>query len=307
MPRPWLTAVGLLLVLIANSARPAPSPDDNSGLDEAPPAKSPAPLPTAANAKELAAKQKAYLAHFEKSATKLADERLKKPAAKKELQELRQKVLAVSRDRNLTLERVTDFADPARKRLEAMLTLGREDVVKADPALGGERDALVKTGGDGFDRELAEAEERAAVLAALPDPKDRKVIAANVEPSKKIDPAEARGVFLLNVLRARLGIGALALDVKLCDASRGHSKDMAEQNFFDHVSPVPGKEEPWDRAKLAGTTATAENIYQGGERGEDAIEGWWHSPPHHLNMMAAGHKRVGMGRHEGYWTQMFGG
>jgi uncharacterized protein YkwD len=291
------------LVILSLSTSAAPPAQDGDGLDSPSAATPPKPAP---DPKKVAAQQKVYLARFETAATKIADERIKKPAAKKELQELRQKVLGVSRDRNITLDRIEQFADPARKRLEEMLTLRREDVMKADPALAAEREALLKDGES--EAELAEAENRAAVVCALPDPKDRKVIAANAELAKKLeDPAEARGVFLLNVLRSRVGIGALTLDLKLCDAARGHSKDMSEQNFFDHISPVPGKAEPWDRAKLAGTTANAENIYQGGERGEDAIEGWWHSPPHHLNMMAADRMRVGMGRHEGYWTQMFGG
>jgi uncharacterized protein YkwD len=121
-----------------------------------------------------------------------------------------------------------------------------------------------------------------------------------------MDPAEGRGILVLNVLRAQLGIGALTIDPKLCAAAQGHSKDMVEKGFFAHESPVPGKTTPWERAKLAGTTASGENIYAGSPRGEDAIEAWWHSPGHHTNMMG-GHKRVGIGRYQNTWTQMFGG
>jgi uncharacterized protein YkwD len=249
------------------------------------------------------------------------------------LQELRSKVLAVSHAREVVAEKIIDFADPARRRIEEILTVAREDVLKSDAGLAADREQVLATAGwwrdaaaklpaaggnpaaaagtppaaDVLSAELADAETFAATVAALPDRKDRAVLQANLEPAKKLDPAEARGIFVLNVLRARLGLGALPIDLKLCEASRGHSKDMAEFNFFDHVSPVPGREEPSDRARQAGTTANAENIYQGGERGEDAVEGWWHSPGHHANMMAKAHKRVGLGKHEGYWTQMFGG
>jgi uncharacterized protein YkwD len=281
-------------------------------------------------AKEVAARRKDYFARFDKAAADVMAKRLNKPDAKKEVQALRNKILGVSRDRNLTPDKITDFADPARRRLEELMSLTRDEVLKSDKALETARAGLIATvkpwreGADklpadarkgdamtpptpeAFDAALQEAEVLAATLAALPDRKDRAIITANLEPAKQVDPAEARGVYVLNLLRARVGIGALALDVKLCAASRDHSKDMQEFNFFDHVSPVPGKEEPWDRAKLHGTTASSENIYQGGERGEDAIEGWWHSPGHHANMMAAGPRRVGMGKHEGFWTQLFG-
>ena len=111
------------------------------------------------------------------------------------------------------------------------------------------------------------------------------------------------GLLLLAVL---VGLSALRLDVKLCDACRGHSKDMVDLGFFSHTSPVAGKESPWQRAALAGTSAGAENIAAGAAEGEDAIRMWWYSPGHHRNMMA-GHRRVGLGRHQSHWTQCFGG
>jgi uncharacterized protein YkwD len=302
-------AILAILVFSPIALHVAPAQQAGDGLeDPPPPPPRPAKQDVKLSAKDIAARRKAYLLRFDKAAAAFMDARLKKPEARKELQGLRQQVLAVSRDRNLTLEMITDRADPARKRVEAMLSLGREDVVKSDPTLAADRSALIGAAAAPaeFESELNNAEDFAATLASLPDRKDRAILQANLEPAKKLDGTEAQGIFVLNVLRARLGVGALAIDLKLCEAARGHSKDMSEFRFFDHVSPISGKEEPTDRAKLAGTTAIAENIYQGGERGEDAIEGWWHSPGHHTNMMAPA-KRIGMGRHEGYWTQMFGG
>lgn len=81
----------------------------------------------------------------------------------------------------------------------------------------------------------------------------------------------------------------------MCDAGRGHSKDMKEKAFFAHESPVAGKETPWKRAALAGTKANAENIYMGSTRGVDAIQAWWYSPGHHANMMAD-HRKAGLPR-----------
>ena len=106
-------------------------------------------------------------------------------------------------------------------------------------------------------------------------------------------------------MRHKAGLPVLLIDVKLCLAARGHSQDLHEKGFFSHLSPVPGKATPGDRSRLAGTTGEAENISMGRSSPQEAIAGWWYSPAHHQNMMA-GHKRVGLGRHEKHWTQMFG-
>ncbi len=80
---------------------------------------------------------------------------------------------------------------------------------------------------------------------------------------------------------------------------------MKEKGFFAHDSPVPGKATPWARAKLAGTSASAENIYSGGSDPKGANRGWFFSPGHHKNMFG-GHQRIGLGHYGGRWTQMFG-
>jgi uncharacterized protein YkwD len=285
-------------------------------------------------AKDFRAREKSYPARFAKAAAKVMEKRAKGDDFKKEVERLRQEVLAVSRDPGLTKEKITERADPARQRLEEMLSLEPGAVLESDESLARDRETMVQAlrwwrnaiehlpepearaaradakkappEPEAFEKGLAEAEALTAMMAAVPDRGDRAVLQSNLAAAGKLDPAEARGALALNLLRARLGIGALAVDAKLCAASRDHSKDMAERGFFDHTSPVPGKATPWDRAKLAGTVAAAENIYTGSERGEDAIESWWHSPGHHANMTAP-HKRVGMGRHGGHWTQMFGG
>jgi uncharacterized protein YkwD len=293
-------------------------------------------------AKDFKSREKAYPAKFAKAAARVMEQRAKAGDFKKDVERLRAEVLAVSRDPGLTKEKITGRADPARQQLEEMLSLTRDDVLGSDEALQRERETLVQvlqwwrtglerlaapatetdaakpTRGDkskappappepeAFEKGLAEGEALTATMAAIPDRADRAVLEANREKVKSLDTAEVQGLLVFNLLRARVGIGALPIDVKLCTASRDHSNDMVERKFFAHESPVPGKKGPSDRAKLAGTTAGAENIYFGSERGEDAIEAWWHSPGHHANLMAP-HKRVGLGRHQGHWTQMFGG
>ncbi len=96
-----------------------------------------------------------------------------------------------------------------------------------------------------------------------------------------------------------------SIDVKLCTASRGHSEDMKKHRFFSHTSPVPGKRSFSQRAALAGSSASSENIARGARTGERVIMQWWYSPGHHRNMLG-GASRIGLGHHAGFWTQMFG-
>ncbi|NNC87649.1 MAG: hypothetical protein HKN82_04215 [Akkermansiaceae bacterium] len=123
----------------------------------------------------------------------------------------------------------------------------------------------------------------------------------------EVPEAERLGVEELNTMRLLAGLPALALDARLCDASRGHSQDMHEHKFFAHTSPLDGKTTPADRARLAGTTGGGENIYVGSDSPKAANKGWFFSPGHHKNMFHRGYRRVGMGNHGKHWTQMFGG
>ena len=131
--------------------------------------------------------------------------------------------------------------------------------------------------------------------------KNRKVAG-----SAMIPETERLGVEELNLMRLLVGLNALVIDPKLCDAARGHSEDMAKKGFFSHTSPVPGKASPSDRARLAGTTGGGENIYIGSAQPKAANKGWFYSPGHHKNMFSPGYRRVGMGNYGRHWTQMFG-
>ena len=137
---------------------------------------------------------------------------------------------------------------------------------------------------------------------------DLKILAQNrkLAKDKNIPEAEARGIAECNELRMLVGLNALLLDPKLCDAGRDHSKDMAEKGFFAHESPVPGKKLPWDRAKNFGTTASGENIFSGNTDPHEANMAWFYSPGHHKNMFSPGHLRIGLGCTGNHWTEMFG-
>ncbi|YCM42601.1 CAP domain-containing protein [Verrucomicrobiaceae bacterium 227] len=144
-------------------------------------------------------------------------------------------------------------------------------------------------------------------LAGLPRD-GLRIMAENdkIAAKDKVPVKEREGVREVNEWRLLLGLNALVLDPKLCDASRGHSEDMATVGFFAHESPVPGKKSPWDRASKAGTKASGENIYMGSENPAGANKGWFYSPGHHKNMFGAKHSRIGLGQYGRHWTQMFG-
>ncbi|RCL37261.1 MAG: CAP domain-containing protein [Verrucomicrobia bacterium] len=130
---------------------------------------------------------------------------------------------------------------------------------------------------------------------------NRKIAEAEMVPE-----AERRGVEELNQMRLLIGLNALVLDPKLCEASRGHSEDMATLNFFSHTSPVKGKESFGQRAALCGASSSGENIFMGSTKPSSANRGWFRSPGHHKNMFSPGHRRVGLGNYGSHWTQMFG-
>lgn len=293
-----------------------------------------------ASRRQVEKEEKKLRAAFAKRATKTVAGRLDR-TANREVDELRATLRRGSRDPGLTKERIIAELDPAVERLEALLTISPAAVLAADDELAAANDALrarlreeevlldywqraktrleatpegekiarrltapdaVAAAAESLDRDLAFL----ALLALPMRDADRRVFEENRALGAELEPSEVEGTEILNRRRVLVGLAALRLDPRLGDAGRGHSRDMVEKEFFSHTSPVPGKETFTQRAALAGTSASAENIAMGQRSAQGVIDAWWYSPGHHRNMMA-GHARVGLGRHESYWTQMFGG
>jgi uncharacterized protein YkwD len=142
----------------------------------------------------------------------------------------------------------------------------------------------------------------APVLSMTSD--DRRVLEQNQSLAAEIKDEEAEGIQQLNQWRISVGLNALLIDPKLCDAARDHSQDMGKLGFFAHDSPVEGKKTPWQRAKNFGTSAGSENIaINSGAKASNRA--WFHSPGHHKNMFAAKRTYVGLGGSSRHWTQMF--
>jgi uncharacterized protein YkwD len=273
--------------------------------------------------KEMHKELAVYRQQFMKASAGAAATRVT-PAAVMEITALRAKILDLTKRDDLSKEMIVEVSDPALARLKEIVLVDRNEVLAKSPELTKRRAALdtlgrqweacakhliIKDQGEdlpSFESYLGKEEEIAAALALPMDPSTRQVLAANSAISARIDPEEARCILDLNLMRNLLGLPPLAIDLRLVACGRDHSKDMQEHNFFEHESPLPGKTEPWDRAKLFGTTASGENIYKGSTDGARANLAWWHSPGHHKNMLGAEHKRVGVGRTGVHWTELFG-
>lgn len=148
-----------------------------------------------------------------------------------------------------------------------------------------------------------------ALLGDLSSPEEeqaREILAQNQAVASQFSVELRNGMDALNAARIVCGLRPLLYDAKLCAAARGHSGDMQSHDFFAHESPVEGKKTPWDRARLAGTTASGENIYKGSSVSNDALKAWFLSPGHHKNMFSESARRQGLGHEGQFWTQMFG-
>jgi cysteine-rich secretory family protein len=105
--------------------------------------------------------------------------------------------------------------------------------------------------------------------------------------------SEARLFELLNQSRASAHLPPLILDEELHDIALGHSTDMADHDFFGHVSPSTG--DPAARLRRAGVVVSAfgENIAQA-DSPENAHESLMSSPGHRAVMLGAQFTHVGI-------------
>ncbi|MBK72354.1 MAG: hypothetical protein CMO76_02815 [Verrucomicrobiales bacterium] len=212
---------------------------------------------------------------------------------------------------------------PAIKGLKKLIMPSAEQVFATAPAtlnrqrkivliLAKFRDAIVDTAVL-HDEEKAEqkiiSKEKEAISSVSGLPHDGlRIMGDNdkIAGKENVPDDERRGIREVNEWRLLLGLNALIIDSKLCDASRGHSEDMERHKFFAHESPLAGKKTPWDRAANEGTKASGENIYMGSTLPAAANKGWFYSPGHHKNMFKGSHKQIGLGRYGRHWTQLFG-
>ncbi|WP_203453729.1 CAP domain-containing protein [Jiangella aurantiaca] len=124
-----------------------------------------------------------------------------------------------------------------------------------------------------------------------------------------VSEREQEVVDLTNEIRADEGCGPLHADDRLHEAAVLHSEDMAERDYFDHVTPEGVG--PGERAERAGYDSWGgENIAWGYQSAEDVVEGWMDSQGHRENILNCDFQAIGVGAADSdggpYWTQMFG-
>ena len=126
-----------------------------------------------------------------------------------------------------------------------------------------------------------------------------------------MDATELEVLRLTNVERAKAGCGPVKGNAQLTKSATGHSRDMADNNYFSHTS-LDGRTFS-DRIKAAGYPGgtLAENIAAGQRTAASVMESWMNSPGHRANILNCGYRDLGVGHVLGgeyghYWTQNFG-
>jgi uncharacterized protein YkwD len=117
---------------------------------------------------------------------------------------------------------------------------------------------------------------------------------------------------LVNIERARIGVGPLTVSAELTQAAEDYACIMAAEDFFDHTDPLTGAG-PGERASDAGYSyfAVGENLAAGQRTAAEAVEAWIESPEHRDTLLSPQWKETGIGVRGGgtygtYWVQEFG-
>lgn len=129
-----------------------------------------------------------------------------------------------------------------------------------------------------------------------PDSKERVSLPVSpAESELNVDAAtEQKMVDLVNVERAKVGVGKLTVDTTMTAVARAHSKDMFLRRYFSHVNPE-GKT-AGDRMEKAGInfTVAGENIAYAPDL-STAHTGFMNSPGHRQNILDPAFHRIGIG------------
>lgn len=112
---------------------------------------------------------------------------------------------------------------------------------------------------------------------------------------------------LVNEAREEVGCEPVTLDTRLSRAAASHSEDMADRDYFSHLSP-DGTSFVERVLKSGYPAPAAENIAMGQRSAERVMRGWMESEGHRENILNCSLTTMGIGVHvDGwYWTQVFG-
>jgi len=105
-------------------------------------------------------------------------------------------------------------------------------------------------------------------------------------------------VDLVNEERAKQGLPALQVDMRLVVLARRKAQDMVDKNYFSHQSPTYGS--PFDMMKAAGITyRTAGENLAGASTVERAHTALMNSEGHRRNILSPAFDHIGIGIIEG--------
>ena len=129
-------------------------------------------------------------------------------------------------------------------------------------------------------------------------------------PAQNIGNYQAEVLRLVNEQRANYGLSALSYSSELEAVAYAHSKDMAQNNYFNHTN-LSGQS-PFDRLHAASISyrSAAENIAAGQKTPQEVVNAWMNSSGHRANILNSSVTKMGVGIYSGgsygiYWTQLF--
>ena len=103
-------------------------------------------------------------------------------------------------------------------------------------------------------------------------------------------------VVLTNLARVEEGLPPLKLNEALREAARGHARDMAENDFFNHIgSDGSTLVDRINRVNYPNWLYAAENIAAGFPTPDGVVQAWLNSPSHRVNIMHPDLKEIGVG------------
>ncbi len=139
--------------------------------------------------------------------------------------------------------------------------------------------------------------------------KEEDIDKESIEVSDKLVEMENEMVDLVNKEREENNLNKLELDEELRNVARIKSKDIAENNYFDHTSPSYGS--PFEMMERFGIDffQAAENL-AGHQSVKQAHEGLMDSKGHRENILRSGLTHIGIGiakddEYKFIFTQMF--
>ena len=124
---------------------------------------------------------------------------------------------------------------------------------------------------------------------------------------------EMQVIELVNQERALEGLAALGFDLRLRDAARSHSFDMAVNGCTGHAScdGTEWFERVWDFYPQ--NAGIGENVAAGYDTPAAVVTAWMGSPGHRANILNTNWQGIGVGyyylagsEYSHYWTQNFG-